>query len=81
MAIDELKERLHLLINETNNEILLEDLLNEAESRVNSSGHVLEGLSEEDYNELAMFAKEENPEKDTITFDELKSSLGKWFTK
>jgi len=81
MAIEELKQKLHLLIDETNNEVLLEDLLIEAESRVKSSGHILEGLSEEDYNELAMFSEDEKPEKDTITFDELKSSLGKWFTK
>ncbi len=81
MAIDEIKVKLHSLIEGTNNEILLEDLLMEAESRLNSSGYVLEGLSEEDFNELALFAADETPEKDTISFDELKSSLGRWFTK
>lgn len=81
MAIEELKEKLHSLIEETNNEVLLEDLLIEAETRLSSPGHILEGLSKDDYNELALLAADETPEENTITFNELKSSLGKWFTK
>ncbi len=81
MAIEELKERLHKLINNTNNEILLEDMLHDAELRLHSpQSHVLEGLTEDDYSELVTLSGEK-PEKDTITFTELKSSLGRWFTK
>lgn len=82
MPIEELKEKLHQLIEKTNNEVLLEDLLIEAEDRMQSkSSHVIEGLSEDDYNELAELTKDENLEKDTMTFDELKASLGRWFIK
>ena len=51
----------------------------DAEDYINSFGPNAEGVSVEDFNEIALFAKDENPEKDTITFDELKSSLAKWF--
>jgi hypothetical protein len=37
-------------------------------------------LSEADYNELLMLAEEE-PKKDTISLEELKQSLSRWFTK
>jgi len=57
----------------------IEDVLFEAEEGSNPSGHVLEGLSEEDFSELALFAADETPENDTITFDELKSSPGGCF--
>ncbi len=81
MAIEELKEKLHQLIDTTDNEILLEDLLCEAENRLHtSSENELEGLSEADYADLLSLAKEA-PLKDTISYDELKSSLGRWFTK
>lgn len=81
MPVNELKEKLHHLIDSTNNELLLESLLLDTEKRLQGSApHELEGLSEADYNELLSLVDEE-PEKDTITYDELKSSLGRWFIK
>ncbi len=81
MAIKETKEKLHSLIEQTNNEILLEDLLLEAKSRIYTTHpHEAEGLSIEDYDELINLVNEP-PEKDTITYDELKASLSRWFTK
>jgi hypothetical protein len=80
MPLQELKEKLHDIINSTNNEILLEDMLLEAQSRTTSkSAHKIEGLSKKDYEELKMLAKEE-PMKNTISYNELKSSLSRWFT-
>lgn len=81
MAIDELKGKLRSLIESTNNETLLEDLLMEAESRLNTNKeHEAEGLSREDYEELTSLVNEP-ADKDTISYDELKSSLSRWFTK
>ena len=81
MAIEELKEKLHSLIDQTDNEVLLEDLLLEAKSRTNTSNpHEGEGLLKVDYDELISLVNEP-PEKDTISYDELKSSLSRWFTK
>ena len=81
MAIKEIKAKLHSLIEETNNEILLEDLLLEADSRIHTNNpHEAEGLSKENYDELISLVNEP-PEKDTISYDELKSSLSRWFTK
>ena len=81
MAIQEIKEKLHSLIEQTNNEVLLEDLLLEANSRIHTTNpHEAEGLSKEDYDELISLVNEA-PEKDTISYDELKSSLSRWFTK
>lgn len=81
MAIQELKERLHDLINQTNNEVLLEDMLLEAERRIKTTlSHEIEGLSKEDYEELKSLLKEDS-EADTISFEELKSSLNRWFIK
>lgn len=81
MAIDELKKKLHSLIEETTNETLLEDLLLEAKSRINTNNaHEAEGLLENDYDELLSLVNEA-PEKDTISYEELKSSLSRWFTK
>lgn len=79
MSIKHLKEKLHFLIESTDNEVLLKNLLYEAR---NSSGaaNEEEGLSEEDYKELLSLINEP-PEKDTISYNELKSSLNKWFTK
>lgn len=80
MPIKELKEKLYSIIESTNNEILLEDMLLEAESRTTSKKpHEIEGLSEADYKELNMLAGE-GALKDTMTYDELKSSLSRWFT-
>ncbi len=81
MPIEVLKEKLHSLIDETNNEVLLEDLLAEAKSRIHTTNqHEAEGLSKGDYDELILLVNEP-PEKDTISYDELKSSLSRWFTK
>jgi hypothetical protein len=81
MAIEEIKAKLHLLIEETNNEILLSDLLLEADSRIHTDNpHEAEGLSKEDYDELISLVNEPS-EKDTISYDEFKLSLSRWFTK
>jgi hypothetical protein len=81
MAIEEIKEKLHSLIEQTNNEVLLEDLLLEANSRIHTTNpHETEGLSKEDYDELITLVNEP-PEKDTISYDQLKSSFSRRFTK
>jgi hypothetical protein len=81
MAIQEIKEKLHSLIEQTNNEVLLEDLLLEANSRIHTTNpHEAEGLSKEDYDELISLVNEP-AEKETISYHELKSSLSTCFTK
>lgn len=76
-----MKAKLHSLIEKTNNEVLLEDLLLEADSRINTTiPYEAEGLAKEDYDELISLVNEP-PEKDTISYEELKSSLNRWFTK
>lgn len=81
MAINELKEKLHSLIEATNNEVLLEDLLHEAENKTTAlNAYEAEGLSKEDYDELMSLVNEPS-EKDTTSYNELQSSLGRWFTK
>ena len=81
MAIQEIKDKLHSLLEKTNNEILLEDLLLEAGSRIHTTHpYETEGLSKEDYEELISLINEP-PEKDIISYDELKSSLSRWLTK
>jgi hypothetical protein len=81
MPIEDLKVKLHTLIDETNNEVLLEDLLLEAKARIETNNpHEAEGLSKQDYDELLALVNEA-PEEDTISYDELKSSLSRWFTK
>jgi hypothetical protein len=81
MGIKEIKAKLHSLIDQTDNGILLEDLLLEADSRIHTNNpHEAEGLSKEDYEELISLLNEPS-ENDTITYDELKSSLSRWFTK
>ena len=81
MAINELKEKLHSLIEATNNELLLEDLLHEAENKVSTlNAFETEDLSNEDYVELLQLVNEPS-EKDTISYNELKASLARWFTK
>ncbi len=81
MAIQQMKEKLHSLIEETTNEVLLEDLLLEANSRIHTTNpHEAEGLSKDDYDELISLVNEP-PEKDTISYAELKSSLSRWFIK
>ena len=81
MAIEELKGKLHSLIHATNNEVLLEDLIIEAQSSLDSNiDNEVEGLSKEDLDELVS-SLNEPAEKDTISYSELKSSLSRWFTK
>ena len=79
MPIQELKDKLHNIIDSTNNEALLEDMLLEAQSRIaGKEPYEIEGLSEKDYEELKMLVQEA-PLKNTISYDELKSSLSRWF--
>jgi len=81
MPIADLKEKLHLLIDATEDEALLEDLLIETEICLNTkNNYEAEGLFKEDYEELSSLLNEPL-EKDTISYDELKSSLSRWFTK
>lgn len=81
MLIEDLKGKLHSLIEATNNEALLEDLLTQAENRVNTQNeYEAEGLSKEDFEELTTLVNEAS-EKETISYNELKFSLSKWFTK
>ena len=81
MAIEDLKEKLYSLIETTHDEALLQDLLHEAESRLTTNKkYEAEGFSKDDYEELVSLVNEA-PEKDTISYDELKSSLSRWFTK
>jgi hypothetical protein len=57
------------------NEILLADHLLEADSRIHTTNpHEAEGLTKEDYAELISLVNEP-PEKDIMSYDELKSSL------
>lgn len=80
MPIEEIKQKLRELIETSNNGAMLEDLLMEAQSRSGAvSPHETEGLSKEDCEELTMLAKED-PLKDTVSYDELKDSLNRWFT-
>lgn len=75
-----MREKLYLLIDETNNVLLLEDLLLEADSRIHTTNPAkTEGLSKGDYDDLISLVNEPS-EKDTISYDKLKSSLSRWFT-
>ena len=81
MEIKDLKQKLHSIIEQTNNEVLLDDLLAEAKIRTGTQEpHEVEGLSKEDYDDLISLVNEP-PEKDTISYQELKSNLTKWFTQ
>lgn len=81
MEIKDLKEKLHSLIEATDNEVLLEDLLIEAKTRINADNpNEAEGLSQEDFDEL-IFLANESSDNETVSYDELKSSLGRWFGK
>lgn len=81
MPIEVLKENLHSLINETTNEVLLEYLLFKAKSRISTTHpHEAEGLFRDDFDELISLINEP-PEKDTSSYNELKSSISRRFTK
>lgn len=79
MKLNELKEQLHSLIQESSNKALLEDLLLEVKHREQSvQPHEKEGLIKEEFDELVQLANEP-VEKDTISYSDLKSSLSRWF--
>lgn len=81
MEISEIKQKLHALIDSTNDENSLINLLEVAEKKqTTASATEKEYLSEEDYEELLSLVNEP-PLKDTISYEELKSSLSRWFTK
>lgn len=83
MGKEKLKKELHSLIDATEDEellnILKEDILAyQTESKRDFDN--LSDLSPEDKQELEEFA-EEDPEKDTITFEELKKEMNEWVSK
>lgn len=75
MAIEEMKQKLHEWLTATNNSEMLESIL----IQVQNEDLVNEGLSREDYEELDSLAKEP-VEKETVSYDDLKASLSRWFT-
>ncbi len=81
MEIEALKQKLHSFIDSTNDADTLINLLHAAGNKAGSN-YINEKtyLSEEDYEELLSLVNEP-PEKDTISYEELKSSLSRWFTK
>jgi type I site-specific restriction endonuclease len=82
MSKQDLKDKLHKLIDETDDErvlnILMEDLV--AYNQTNSAFDDLSDLSPEDRAELEDLANED-PEKDTITFEEAKKQMNEWLSK
>jgi hypothetical protein len=81
MEIEALKQKLRSFIDSTNDADTLINLLHAAGNKA-SSTYINEKtyLSEEDYEELLSLVNEP-PEKDTVSYEELKSSLSRWFTK
>lgn len=72
MPIDKPKKEAHSLI---------DGLLMETHKRAAATGpHLGEGLAKEDCEELHFLASEPDF-KDTISYEELTSSLRRWFTK
>jgi hypothetical protein len=81
MEIKEVKEKLHSIIESTDNELLLQNILNAVEGKQGfKNSDDANELSEEDYNDL-MSLVNEPPQQNTISYNELKSSLSRWFTK
>jgi hypothetical protein len=78
MSIKDLKEKLHSLIESTDNEVVLKTLLYQVIRSLDAAKEG--GVSKEDYDELLAVINEPQ-EKDTISYNELKSSLKEWFTK
>ena len=82
MSKQDLKNELHKLIDDTEDEQILnmlkEDLV--AYTKDASAFDDLSDLSPEDRAELEELANED-PEKDTITFEELKKEMNKWVSK
>ena len=83
MSKENLKKELHKLIDDTEDEELLsmvkEDLV-AYQTKANKNFDDLSDLSPEDRQELKELA-EEDPEKDTITFEELKKEMNEWVSK
>lgn len=80
MEIAEIKQKLHSLIDATNDELTLKHLLNTAEkTQITTYTNEEADLSKEDYEDLLSLVNEP-PETDTISYNELKSSLSRWFT-
>ena len=83
MSKENLKKELHKLIDDTEDEELLnivkEDIV-AYQTKANKNFDDLSDLSPEDRQELKELA-EEDPEKDTITFEELKKEMNEWVSK
>ena len=83
MSKENLKKEIHKLIDDTEDEELLsivkEDLV-AYQTKANKNFDDLSDLSPEDRQELKELA-EEDPEKDTITFEELKKEMNEWVSK
>ena len=83
MSKENLKKELHKLIDDTEDEELLsmvkEDLV-AYQTKANKNFDDLSDLSPEDRQELKELA-EEDPGKDTITFEELKKEMNEWVSK
>ncbi len=83
MSKEQLKKELHQLIDETDDETLLSFVLEDIvtyKAKVNTHFDDLSDLSEEDRKELEEQAIED-PLADTITHEEFKQHISKWFTK
>ena len=82
MSKQDLKNELHKLIDNTEDEqvlnMLMEDLV--AYNKNNSTFDDLSDLSPGDRAELEELANED-PEKDTITFEGLKKEMNEWVSK
>jgi competence protein ComGC len=83
MNKDELKKELHQLIDNTEDEDLLnmvkEDIV-AYQTKSDTNIDDLSDLSPEDRAELEELATED-PDKDTITFDEYKKEMKEWLSK
>ena len=83
MSKENLKKELHKLIDDTEDEELLsivkEDIV-AYQTKAKENFDDLSDLTPEDRQELKALA-EEDPEKDTITFDDLKKEMNEWVSK
>ena len=80
MSKENLKKELHKLIDDTEDEELLsivkEDIV-AYQTKANKNFDDLSDLTPEDRQELRELA-EEDPDNDTITFEELKKEINEW---
>ena len=83
MSKENLKKELHKLIDDTEDEELLsivkEDLI-AYQTKAKENFDDLSDLSPQDRQELKELA-EEDPDKDTITLEELKKEMNEWVSK